>query len=79
MHYQIVQTPITAIPSVEHALCKRCQPCIARKQCRTKALTLLDRDEPPYVDASRCYACYQCVIACPHGAILAPAMERSSL
>lgn len=46
-----------------------CQTCVAQAVCRSKALVRLDRDEPPFVDASRCYGCQLCIPECPHGAI----------
>lgn len=49
--------------------CQSCQPCLALKACKVRALVRLDPDEPPYLDTDRCYDCRLCVLACPHEAI----------
>ena len=63
---------VTAVPRVEAELCHVCPRCAAREACRSKALLRIDRDEPPFIDPSRCYGCRACMAACPHGAIQMP-------
>ncbi len=61
---------VTAVPRVVDDLCLRCDRCLARHVCRTKAILRIDRDEPPFIDPSRCYGCQVCVAECPNGAIV---------
>jgi formate dehydrogenase iron-sulfur subunit len=58
------------VPQVMDELCQACRKCLAREVCRTKAILQIDPDEPPFVDASRCYGCRACIPACPNGAIM---------
>ena len=60
----------TSIPRVIDAQCAACRVCLARQVCRSKALIRLDPDEPPFIDASRCYGCRACIPACPNQAIV---------
>jgi len=62
---------VTAVPHVVDELCRACPQCVARTVCRTKAILRIDRDEPPFIDPSRCFGCQVCVAECPHGAIVA--------
>ncbi len=57
------------VPRVDEDLCRACRKCLARKECRVKALVVLDPGEPPFVDANLCYGCLVCVPACPYEAI----------
>jgi MinD superfamily P-loop ATPase len=68
----------TSIPHVVDELCQVCGKCLARKVCRTKAILQIDRDEPPFIDASLCYGCRVCIPACPHGAIVLNGDSASS-
>jgi MinD superfamily P-loop ATPase len=61
---------VTAIPHVDDEACLACRKCLARQVCRSKAILQLDRDEPPFIDASRCYGCLACIPACPNQAIV---------
>ena len=61
--------PPAKIPRIADERCQACRKCVARKECRVKAIVALDPGEPPFVDASACYGCLVCVPACPYGAI----------
>ncbi len=61
---------VTAVPHVDDDLCHACRKCQARQVCKSKAILQLDPDEPPFIDASRCYGCQACIPACPFGAIV---------
>ena len=67
---EFTKAQVTAIPHVVDDLCHACRKCVARKVCRTKAILQLDPEEPPFIDASRCYGCHACIPACPFGAIV---------
>jgi len=58
-------------PHIVDDRCVACPECPARQACRTRAILRLEPDEPPYVDASRCYGCRACVPACPFEAVAA--------
>ena len=60
----------STIPYIVDELCLACRKCQARDVCRTKAILQIDRGEPPFIDASRCYGCRACIPACPAGAIV---------
>ena len=64
------QVNAAAIPRVSRTLCRACKPCPAAAACATHALVVLDADEGPWVDASRCSGCRSCILACPYGAII---------
>jgi len=64
------KAPVDAVPRVNEELCAACRRCMARSVCKSKALIQLDPGEPPYIDSSRCYACYACIPVCPNGAIV---------
>ena len=66
----IKQMDAAIIPHIVVARCRVCQPCVAREACCHKALVIVDRGEPPWIDASRCYGCRTCIEACPHGAVV---------
>ena len=68
----LTKAQVTAIPAVDPDRCQACGKCLARAACRSKAIVQIDRDEPPFIDASLCYGCHTCLPACPHGAIQIP-------
>jgi len=61
---------VLAVPYVDDVKCAACRRCPARSACKSKAILQLDPGEPPFIDSSRCYACYACLPACPNGAIV---------
>jgi MinD superfamily P-loop ATPase len=63
-------------PVVDDDRCRACRKCVARSVCRTKAIRLIDRGEPPFVDSHLCMGCYECVPTCPSGAIVRPTLVR---
>ena len=63
------------IPHIDDGICRICRQCIARSVCPTKAIRVIDRDEPPFIDSHRCMGCHDCVTACPSGAIIRPVAE----
>jgi len=63
------QVDAAAIPHISPRLCRACKHCPAREVCVTHALVVLDADEGPWLDASRCFGCRNCILACPYGAI----------
>jgi len=67
---QATNTSARVPPRVVDADCPACPRCLARQSCKTKALVQIDPGEAPVVDGARCYGCYQCVVACPWGAIV---------
>jgi MinD superfamily P-loop ATPase len=67
---ETTKTQVTAIPHVLDELCHSCRKCLARTVCKSKAIIQLDPDEPPFIDASRCYGCHLCITTCPHEAIV---------
>ncbi len=56
--------------TVDDALCRRCRRCLANDVCRGSAFRVLDRDDSPFVDMSRCWGCLKCLPACPFGAVI---------
>ena len=64
------QAPAAAIPRISIDLCLACADCLARSACDSKAIVRVDRDEQPWVDASRCFGCRACIVACPFGAVV---------
>lgn len=62
-------TPAVKIAEIDYDLCQACNKCSARKSCRTKALTQMDRGEPAMVKPAECMGCGDCVEACPHAAV----------
>jgi len=70
---------VAAIPYVQEGKCLGCIPCQARLACKSKALIQIDGEDPPFVDASRCFGCHTCIVACPAEAISLPRdKERES-
>ncbi len=59
-----------AMPSIDETVCRACPQCLARRVCRTRAITVYDPGEPPFIDSARCYGCRICLPACPFGAIV---------
>jgi Fe-S-cluster-containing hydrogenase component 2 len=57
-------------PYIDPEICQVCPACFAIRSCNVRAILRIDLDEPPVVDASRCFGCRDCLRACPHGAIL---------
>jgi TPP-dependent indolepyruvate ferredoxin oxidoreductase alpha subunit len=55
---------------VDGELCHACRRCLARRACKVRAIVQLDLDEPPFIDAARCYGCRVCLSACPFDAII---------
>ncbi len=70
MIVQATNTQARVVPRVVDDLCLACRRCVARQECKTKALVQIDPGEPPLVDGARCYGCHKCVAACPAGAIV---------
>jgi len=58
------------IPNILQDLCRACKTCLAREVCPPKAIIRVGADEPPWVDGSRCRACWLCVEACPFEAVV---------
>jgi Fe-S-cluster-containing hydrogenase component 2 len=54
---------------VDWLTCEACDPCLARKVCRTRALVSIEPGEPVFVEQSRCNACGKCIPACPYHSI----------
>lgn len=57
------------IAQIDFAACQACNPCPARKACRTKAIIKMGPEEQAIVKPSDCMGCGDCVDACPYGAI----------
>lgn len=55
---------------VDDERCQRCATCLAKAVCRGSAIRILDRDEAPFLDMSRCWGCLQCLPACPFAAVV---------
>lgn len=71
-------TQARVVPRVLEERCRACRKCVARSECRSKALRQIDPGEPPVVDAALCYGCHKCVPACPWEAIVLPSMAGGS-
>lgn len=69
------QANAAAIPRVRADLCQGCTRCAARAVCGSKAVVVVDRGEAAWIDASRCFACRACIVACPFGAIVLEEQE----
>lgn len=50
-------------PQIDPSLCRRCATCLRR--CKAHAIDLKGGG----IDRTRCVGCYDCVGACPHGAL----------
>lgn len=50
-------------------ICHHCRRCLAQEVCQGHAFVMLDPEEGPFIDMSRCWGCLSCVITCPFGAI----------
>lgn len=57
-------------PEVIWEICQGCNPCLARRVCKTHAVIKMDPDAPALIDLERCYRCGQCVLSCSFGAII---------
>lgn len=51
-------------PVIDFDICQACQPCAARRVCKTRAIVQIDPEEPPYIAIERCSGCSACVQAC---------------
>jgi MinD superfamily P-loop ATPase len=56
---------------IDDTRCHICQPCLAQRVCKVKAIVRIDRDEPPFIDVHRCHGCMLCVVECPFDAVVA--------
>jgi MinD superfamily P-loop ATPase len=65
------------IPVLDYDLCQACRKCEAAANCRFKAFVRIDRDEPPYIDVTRCGGCGDCAPHCPFGALATPRSEKA--
>lgn len=72
------QANAAAIPRVLANLCRGCPRCAARAACESKAVVVVDPGEPAWIDASRCFACRSCILACPFGAIVLESQEEDA-
>ena len=66
------KTQVAAVPLVQEGKCLACFRCQARASCKSKALVQMEPGEPPFIDASRCYGCHKCMLACTRKAIVLP-------
>jgi Pyruvate/2-oxoacid:ferredoxin oxidoreductase delta subunit len=55
---------------VDDDLCLACDPCNAGSVCRGKAFRRFERSENPFIDMSRCWGCMECIVECPHRAVV---------
>jgi MinD superfamily P-loop ATPase len=65
------QAAPSAVPRVAPERCRGCGRCAAREVCPPKAVVIVDRGGPAWIDAGRCFGCRACVLACAFGAITA--------
>lgn len=56
--------------AIDATRCQICSPCHGRAVCRRKAIRVIDRDEPPFIDPTLCARCRVCIPACPNGAVV---------
>jgi MinD superfamily P-loop ATPase len=66
------------IPIIDYERCQVCRKCEAAQYCRFKAFVRFDREEPPYIEVSRCNGCGDCVPYCPYEAIVCPRNARQT-
>ncbi len=59
---------------VDWELCQVCDPCLARKACKVRAIIKVDPDSPAMIDQTRCNGCALCLPACAFGAIALKSM-----
>jgi benzoyl-CoA 2,3-dioxygenase component A len=66
---------------IDMQVCQACDRCEAQAVCKLRAITRIDRDEPPVIDGERCRDCRACIPACPHGAVklLGQRLSKSNL
>lgn len=62
---------------IDEILCCVCDECRAKQTCRGNAIRIIDRDETPFVDMSRCWGCMVCVAACPCQAVVRREEKRA--
>ena len=55
---------------IDEEKCHACGKCQAKIVCRGKAIRVIDRGEPPFLDSTRCWGCMVCIPACPFEAIV---------
>lgn len=55
---------------VDDALCHTCRRCLGAEVCRGNAFWLLDPEDGPFIDMSRCWGCLKCMVTCPFEAIV---------
>ena len=60
----------TIMLKIDAGICRACRRCLAKQACRFHAILLIDRDESPFLDSSRCRGCLVCMTACPFDAIV---------
>jgi MinD superfamily P-loop ATPase len=60
----------TIMLKIDTDICHACRKCLAKQVCRFHAILSIDRDEPPFLDSSRCRGCLVCVTTCPFDAIV---------
>jgi MinD superfamily P-loop ATPase len=49
---------------IDWDLCQGCNPCEARRVCKTRAIVKFSADELAFVDRDRCRGCGVCLPAC---------------
>jgi Fe-S-cluster-containing hydrogenase component 2 len=62
---------------IDDVACRVCRRCLASEVCRANAFVRFDRDEPPFIDTSKCWGCMLCVPACPFGAVVVHTYDNS--
>lgn len=55
---------------INESVCRNCSKCLALKACKVRAIMHIDKEDPPFVDDSRCNGCGSCVSACPFDAVV---------
>ena len=63
-------TARTLMFKVDDALYRACKKCLAGEVCRGNAFRIIDRDEAPFIDMSRCWGCMECIPVCPFDAVI---------
>lgn len=55
--------------SINDAYCGQCNSCLAKQICRGSAILIVDPEDMPFIDLSRCWECLKCIAACSCSAI----------